>query len=178
MEKYMSKGKFWRSLLRRLSFIAFGITAFSNPLDILNLYSIGWGIITGLLFGFIFNKFLRSFLCLFNRDLKKEKGKESIFYAVDTGMLFLIPFSAMTLISTFYLRWSLTGGFISAGIMAVGTAAALEVAKLRGKQEIKNTVITSVVAFLFSFVWTLSAQLLVKVPGLIEGAANLLRAML
>ena len=178
MEQYMNKGKVWRNLLRRLCFIAFGITGFTNPLDRLNLYNIGFGIIIGLLFGYLFKKFLRSLLRLFNGALKKEKGKETIFYAVDTGMLVLIPFAVMALLSTFYLKWSMTGGFISTGIMAVGAAAALEIGKLKGRQEIKNTISTSVISYLFSFVWTLSAQLLVRLPGLLEGGINLLRSVL
>lgn len=178
METYMKRGRFWRNLLRRLCFVAFGISAFSNPLDRLNLYNIGFGIIIGLFFGYLFKKFLRSLLGLVNRNLKKEKGKESIVYAVDAGMLFLIPFAVMSLISTFYLKWYLTGGFISAGIMSVGTAAALEIGKLKGKQELKNTIITSLVSFVFSFIWTLSVQLLIRVPGFIEGGISILRSVL
>lgn len=178
MEQYMVEGKAWRNLLGKLCFIAFGITGLSNPLDRLNLYNIGLGIIIGLFFGFLFKKFLQIFLGLLNGALKKEMGKESLLYAVDTGMLFLIPFAVMVLVSTFYFKWSMTGRFISAGIMAVGTAAALEMGKLKGKQEIKNTIITTGVSFLFTFLWTLSFQFLVRLPGLLEGGINLLRSVL
>lgn len=173
----MSKGKAWRSLLRRLCFIAFGIAAFSKPLDRLNLYNIGFGIVVGLFFGFLFKKFLRSFLSLINKNLRKEKGKETIYYAVEIGMLFLIPFAVMVLIATFYFKWSMSGGFIAAGIMAVGTAAALEIGKLTGRQELKNTIISSGVSFLFSLLWNLSTQILVKVPGFIEGGISLLSSV-
>lgn len=176
MEQYINEGKAFRNLLRKLCFMAFGISAFSNPTDRLNLYNISFGIVIGLLFGAVFKKFLRALMGAFNRSFKKEKGKEAINYAVDTGMLFLVPFAVMALISTFYLKWSMTGGFISAGIMAVGTAVALEIAKLKGRQETKNTIAMSVVAWMFSFVWMLSVQLLVKMPAFLEGGVNLIRS--
>jgi len=178
MEEYFNKGKAWRNLLRRICFAAFGITAFSNPLDRWNLSNIGFGIVAGLLFGYLFRKFLRGFLNLFNLRLKKEKGKESIVYAVDSGMLFLCPFAAMALLSAFYLKWSMSAVFISAGLMAVGTASDLEVGKIKGAQEIKNTIAAAFVSYLFSFAWTLSAQWLARAPSYIEGGVSLLRSVL
>ena len=178
MSEDISKGKGWRNLMRRLSFIVFGICAFSNPLDRLNIYNILFGIVIGLFFGWLFKKFLRGFLGLFNGKFKKEQGKEVIRYAVDNGMLFLIPFAVMVVIATFYLNWSMTGGFISAGIMAVGTAAAITMGKLKGKQEIRNTIATSGVSFLFSFIWTLSFAFLVKAPPLLEGGIMMVRSLI
>lgn len=174
----INKGKGWRSLARRLCFMAFGISAFSNPLDRLNLYNIIFGIAMGLLFGWLFKKFLRGFLGLFNGKFKKEQGKESIRYAVDNGMLFLTPFAVMLLIAAFYLNWSMTAGFISAGIMSVGTAAAITMGKLKGKPEIRNTIATSGVSFLFSFIWTQSIQFLLKAPPFIEGGVNIVRSVI
>jgi len=180
MEQYIKikQGRMWRNLLRWICFISFGVTAFSNPLDRWNLSNIGFGMAAGLFFGYLFRRFLRGFLGLFNSQLKKEKGKESVFYAVDCGMLFLCPFAAMALLSVFYLKWSMTAVFISAGVMAVGTASALEMGKLKGVQEIKNTIAAAFVSYLFSFVWTLSAQWLARAPLYIEGGVNLLRSVL
>ena len=178
MQEDINKGKGWRSLVRRLCFIAFGICAFTNPLDRINLYNILFGIAIGLFFGWLFKKFLRGFLGLFNGKFKKEQGKEVIRYAVDTGMLFLTPFAVMLLIAVFYLNWSLTAGFISAGIMSAGTAAAITMGKLKGKQEIRNTLATSGVSFLFSFLWSLSYPYLMKAPAIIEGGSVLLRTLI
>ena len=178
MNEEIYKGKGLRNLARRLSFIAFGISAFSNPLDRLNAYNIIFGIVIGLFFGWLFKKFLRGFLGLFNGKFKKEQGKEAIRYAVDNGMLFLTPFAVMLLIATFYLNWSMTGGFISAGIMSVGTAAAITMGKLKGSQEIRNTIATSGVSFLFSYIWTLSFAFLAKAPPLIEGGVIIVRNLI
>jgi len=171
-------GRGIRNLLRLVCFMTIGICAFSNPLDQGNLYNIGFGIITGLLFGFIFRRFLKAFLSLFNGKLRKEQGKIVIRNAVDSGMLFLTPFAVMLAIATFLLNWSMSASFVSAGIMAVGTASAIEMGKIKGKQEIKNTIATSGVSYAFSFLWTLSYPLLVKAPPLLEGGVALLRQYL
>lgn len=178
MDQYMKRGRMWRSQLRRICFAAFGAAAFTNPLDRWNIYHIAFGVIVGLLFGYFFRKILQGFLGLFNGEIKKENGKDSIVYAVDCGMLFLVPFAAMALLAVFYLKWSATAVFVAAGIMAVGTASALEMAKLGGVQEIKNTLVAAFVSYLFSFIWTLSAQWLARVPLYVEGGVSLLRSVL
>lgn len=178
MTEQKRKGNALRNRLRRLCFIGIGISAFSNPLDKMNLYNILFGAIIGLLFGFLFKLFLKGFLGTLNGSLKKEQGKEVIRSAVDDGMLFLIPFAVMLVNATFLLNWSMTAAFVTAGIMAVGTAAAIEMGKLKGKQEIRNTIASSAVSFVFSFLWTLSFPILVKAPPLLEGGIELIRQMI
>ncbi len=167
-----------KSFVRHLCFAAMGISAFANPLDLFNLYSIIFGAAAGLLFGWLFRVFLRAFLSLLNGKLKKEKGKMAIRNAVDSGMLFLAPFAVMMLLAVFFMNWSETRGFVAAGIMAVGTAAAIEMGRTAGKQEIRNTIATSGVSFLFSFLWTLSYAYLAMAPSLIEGGAGLIGGIL
>lgn len=167
-----------KNIARYLCFMAIGISAFSNPIEPMSIYNISFGAAAGLLFGWLFRIFLRAFLSLFNGKLKKEKGKKIIREAVDSGMLFLVPFALMMLIAVFYLQWSETRGFVSAGIMAVGTASAIEMGKLKGKQEIKNTIASSGVSLVFSFLWTLSYVYMVKAPALIEGGAGLIGGIL
>lgn len=173
----INKGKAWRGIIRKICFAAFGVSAFSNPLDRFNVFNIIFGILIGLLFGWLFKKFLRGFLGLFNARFKKEHGKEVIRYAVDSGMLFLIPFAVMVLMAVFCLHWSMTGGFISAGIMAVGTAAAITMGKLKGRHEFRNTLATSGVSLLFSFIWTFSYPYMLKAPPLIEGGVTIIRSI-
>lgn len=163
-----------KNLVRYLCFIAIGISAFTNPMEPMNIFNMAFGAAAGLLFGWIFRIFLRAFLSLFNGNLKKEKGKRVIREAVDSGMLFLAPFALMMLIAVFYLQWSDTRGFVSAGIMAVGTASAIEMGRLKGKQEIKNTIAASGISFAFSLLWTLSYLYMAKAPALIEGGAGLI----
>lgn len=164
--------------MRRLCFAAMGISAFANPLAIFSPYYLIFGALVGLFFGWLFRKFLRGFLGLFNGKFKKENGKEAIRYAVDNGMLFLAPFAVMMVLAVYYLNWSETRAFVASGIMAVGTAAALELGKIKGKQEIRNTLATSGVSLAFSFLWTLSYVYLAKAPALLEGAVNFVRVLL
>lgn len=178
MKTDFTKGKTWRNIVRRLSFAALGVSALANPLDFLNLYNLVFGAAAGLVFGWLFRKFLRGFLRMLNGKLKKEKGKEAIRHAVDSGMLFLAPFAVMMLLAVYYLHWSETRGFVAAGVMAVGTAAAIEIGKRKGKPEIKNTIAASGVSFLFSLLWTLSYGYLAKVPSLMEGGVQLIRGLL
>ena len=178
METDLQKGKTIRNLVRRLCFIAIGVGALANPLDPFNPYNIGFGILWGLIFGGIFRLFLKGFLGLFNGQLKKEKGKEAIRYAVDNGMLFLAPFTLMLLIAVFYLGWSMTIPFISAGVMAVGTASSIEMGKLLGKPGIKNTVASAGVSFVFSLFWTLSFSYLNRAPSYLEGGVSLVRSVM
>ncbi len=166
------KGRAGKALVRRLCFMAFGASALANPLDLFNVYNLAFGALVGLVFGGLFRVTLKIFLSLFNIAFRKEQGKEAINFIVDNGMLFLSPFALMLLLATFYLRWSMNAPFISAGIMAVGTASAIETGKLQGKKAIKNTIATSAVSFLYSLVWTQIFPILYKAPPLIEGGLS------
>lgn len=168
------KGSAMRNILRWTSFAVIGISSFSNPLDPFNRYNLIFGFILGMLLGILFRVFLSMFLGTVNSELKKEEGKAAIKYAIDNGMLFLIPFAVMVGVATFGLKWSMTLPFISAGLMAVGTASAIEVSKLKGKSDIKSTISTSVVSFSFSFLWTLGYPVLLKATGILQGGIELI----
>lgn len=178
METNYKKGKTIRTFLRRTGFMAIGVAAFANPLDIMNLSNIGFGLVAGLVFGGLFRLFLHGFLRLINGKLRKEKGKHVIRYAVDTGMLFLLPFVCMLLIAVFYLHWSVTLPFISAGIMAVGTAASIEIGKIQGKAGLKNTIATAMVSFGFSLLWTTSFPYLTQAPAYVEAGIQLIQTLI
>ena len=178
MQIDFSKGKALKSLVRWLCFMVIGISAMANPLYALNLYNIIIGAITGLLFGWLFRTFLKGFLSMFNGSFRKERGRDAIRYATDNGMLFLVPFALMLLLATFYLNWSMTVPFISAGLMAVGTASGIEMGRLLGKQGIKNTIAASGVSFLFSLLWILSFPILYRAPSIVEGGVMLIRSLL
>lgn len=178
MEQDINQGGAFRALIRRLCFIAIGVGALANPMDVLNPYNIGVGILAGLIFGWFFRMFLKGFLSMFNGKFKKEKGKEAIRYAVDNGMLFLAPFALMLLIAVFYLGWSMTVPFVSAGVMAVGTASAIEMGKMLEKPGFKNTLAAAGVSFVFSLIWTLSFSYLNRAPSYIEGGITLVRSVM
>lgn len=159
-----------RSWIRRLCFMLLGASAFANPADKLNPYNLIIGMIIGLLFSWLFRRFMYGFLGMVNRAKDRYQAKRLIRYATDVGMLFLAPFSVMLAAAVFLMNWTVTSGLISAGLMAVGTAASIELGRLKGKQEIRNTVMTSFIAFLFSMVWIVGFQYVSRVPVWVEGA--------
>ena len=168
------------NLIGTLCFILFGVAAFTNPLNPLSPYHIAFGVVAGLVFGWLFTRFLRGFLRLANGKYVKENegGKAAIKEAVSNGKLFLAPFAVMMLIATFYLQWSTTAPLISAGVMAVGTGAALEFGKAKGSQEVRNTIATSAVAFAFSFLCTMTYGFTSRMPAYLEGGVALVRSLL
>jgi hypothetical protein len=175
MEDYQ-KGNGLRGFLRMLCFMVFGVLTFANPLDKYNPYNIGFGVIAGLFFGFFCRLLLVWLLSAFNPQVKETHGHKAISTAVSRGMLFLLPFAVMAFVSFFYLGWYMTSGFLSAGIMAAAASASIEIGRLKQKQEIKNTVITSLVAAAFAALWIFGSGFLAGVPGLIEGVVEFLRS--
>lgn len=155
-----------------------GASSFANPLDKLNPYALITGGLIGLVFGWLFRRFMRSFLGAFNRAAHQNQARILIRYATDIGMLFLAPFAVMLATSVFLLNWSMAVGFVSAGLMAVGTAATIELGKLKGKQELKNTVVTMLVSFLFSLIWTMGFSYVTRVPAWVEGSVILVRSLI
>ncbi|SHK16385.1 hypothetical protein SAMN02745975_03784 [Geosporobacter subterraneus DSM 17957] len=147
-----------------------GASAFANPVDKHNPYNLVIGMIIGLFFGWLFKRFMYGFLGMVNRAKDKYQAKRLVRYATDVAMLFLVPFALMLTTAVFYMNWTGISGLISAGLMAVGTAASIELGKLKGKQEIRNTLTTSMVAFLFSMIWIVGFQYVSRVPAWVEGA--------
>lgn len=172
MDHY-KQGNGLRFLLRMLSFILFGVMAFSNPLDLYNPYNMIFGGIIGLFFGFLCRLFLICLLRAFNSQLSASMGKKTISIAVSRSMLFVLPFTIMALFSYYCLGWFMTAGFMSAGIMSAAASASMEIGKLKGKQEIKNTAVSSLVAAAFSSLWIYGTTLLGGVPGIIEGLVGI-----
>jgi len=159
---------------RLLALVAFGMTIFSTAAMRFNVYYIAFGTLVCLVLGWFYKHFLRFVLGLVNPAVKKNIGKKMIHYAVDNSMLFLVPFAVMSLIATYYLKWTLTTTFLSTAIMSVGTAAAIEVGKIRENPSLRNTIMASGVAFMFSLVVNLGVQLLSKVPPYIEALLRIL----
>lgn len=171
------KGNAFRSIMRKLCFAAFGITAFAVPSDLYNPVNLVFGAVAGLLFGFLCRLFLVGLLGMLNKDLKDKHGRKIVAYAVERGMSFIIPFAVMAVLATFYMGWSMTAGFVSAGIMTAGASAASEIGKLKGKAEIKNTILASIISWAFSTIWLFSAAYLGRLPGYIEGGIKILKTV-
>ncbi len=178
MSEVMEQGKQARGFVRWLSYTAFGLTLFIDQTDIYNPVRLILGVITAWIFAFLFRIFLITFLSTFNIKAKKEHGKRIAAYSVEQGMLYIVPFAVMAVLAAFILRWPSTWAFMSTGTMAVGTASAIELNKMIGKQSLKNTIITSVVSFCFSFLLTMGLPYIMNLPGLIQGAVDMIPTLL
>ena len=62
--------------------------------------------------------------------------------------------------------------------MAVATGITIELGKLKGSQDIKNTILISAIGFLFSFIWSISYVYLAKASSIIEGGALFIQEMI
>lgn len=159
---------------RRLAFIVLGITSIMDSSNPLNLYRLVVGLVIGLLFGMITTLFLKTLLLLFNPSAKKDLGSKAFKDVVNRGMLFLIPFAIMSLIATLYLHWDVNGSFISVALMTSGIGCNTELGKVTGKPMFKNTIVTTVIAGLFSGLWLIAIPYIGYLPGYVEGGINLL----
>ena len=173
----LKKGSVMRRLITRLCFGAFGVTALANLADPLNPVNLVFGFLAGLIFGALCRRFLSGILGMINGDLKTEYGKKIIAVAVDRGMVFIVPFAVMALAAAFLMGWTMTGGFVSAGIMTTGAMSAVEIGKFREKPGLKNTVLASVTAWCFSTLWLFAIPVAGKIPPYLDGGITLLLSM-
>jgi hypothetical protein len=173
----LKKGRGIRRLITSLCFGVFGITAFVNLADPWNLINLIFGFLAGLLFGALCRMFLTAVLSAGNGDLKSAHGKKIISVAIDRGMVFIVPFAVMAAAAAFLMGWSITGGFVSAGVMATGAMSALEIGKLKEKPGMKNTILASVTAWCFSMVWLFAVPIVGKIPLYLDGGITLLLSL-
>jgi hypothetical protein len=178
IEKRFKGGRSARWLLRIISFAALGACLFINPLKIMSPYYIGFGILTGIIFGTLYKGFLKWLLVIMNGNVRSEFGRGAIPYVVESSMMYIIPFAVMALVAAFGLKWSVANVFFSTGIMAVGTASSFEMGKLQDKRSVKNTIVAAMVSFAFSAVLTMSMPYLAKAPGMLEGVSGLVASLI
>lgn len=178
MSEVMEQGRLSRGFLRWLSFTAFGTTLFIDQTDLFNPIRLILGVLVAWLFAFLFRIFLNAFLSTFNLKAKKEHGKHIVAYSVEQGMLYIVPFAVMAVLAVFVLRWPSTWAFMSTGTMAVGTASSIELNKVIGKQNLKNTIVTSAISFGFSFLLTMGLPQIMNLPGILQGAMDMIPTLL
>jgi len=79
--------------------------------------------------------------------------------AVGTGMLFMIPFTALAIMALAMLGWNAIMPFASAAITTAAATAGTEAMK-RGAQGVKNVMIPSLVAIVLSTGWMMLTAIL------------------
>jgi hypothetical protein len=146
--------KFWPVYV---CFIIFGILIpFSKPE--IKLTSMLLSVIIAAIIGLLTVKLL---VMLFNRGNQALHAENNGFAqeAVGTGMLFMIPFTVLAILAQLLLGWNAVMPFASAAIMTASATAGTEVMK-KGAQGIKNILIPSFLAFVFSTGWMILAGIL------------------
>lgn len=93
-----------------------------------------------------------------NRGLDAENSSFA-HEAVGTGMLFMIPFTVLAILAQLLLSWNAVMPFASAAIMTASATAGTEVMK-KGARGLKNILMPSIIAFVFSTGWMMLAGIL------------------
>ena len=104
---------------------------------------------------------VRLLIMLFHRGngVLFADNKELALEAIRTGMLFMIPFTALAVLAQLLLDWNAVMPFASAAIMTSTASAGTEVMK-RGAKGVKNILIPSLLAFVFSTGWMMLVAIL------------------
>jgi len=87
------------------------------------------------------------------------ENKRFAYEAVSTGMLFMIPFTVLAVLAQLLLDWNAVMPFASAAIMTATASAGTEAIK-KGAKGMKNVLVPSLLAFVFSTVWMMLISIL------------------
>ena len=104
---------------------------------------------------------VRLLILLFHRGNGElfADNKELALEAIRTGLLFMIPFTALAVLAQLLLGWNAVMPFASAAIMTSTASAGTEVMK-KGAKGAKNILIPSLLAFVFSTGWMMLVAIL------------------
>lgn len=177
MIEEMKKGKSLRTLLRYLSFGIFGSAALIYAEKPLSPVFMIYGIFIGVVFGIFYNFVLKLILGLANKDLKEKHGRKIVSLGVSKGLLFLVPFAIMALLAAYVMGWTITTGFVSAGLMTAGATITMELEKIKGKGSVKNSLLPLGISFVFSAVWSVGIGYMAILSLYVDGGVNILLSL-
>ena len=81
-------------------------------------------------------------LVLFTVNFKV--GLKGVWAAVAKGFFLMIPFAVLAVLAEMVLRWNAVQAFASVGLMSAGGAAGMELAKINGKQMVRDLEIITI----------------------------------
>jgi hypothetical protein len=136
-----------------LCFALFGMVSAMQPGRESNVLNIVYGMLVGLVFGWVSMLVLAIFLGWINPALKKTQKRGFARRAVSSGMVFMVPFALMAFMAAYFLHWKSAGLFVSAAISTVAVATGAEISKLYEKPKLWNNIIPSILASACSMVW-------------------------
>jgi len=156
-----------------LCFALFGMVGSFQQGQEFNLLNLLYGMLVGLVFGWISMLILAIFLRWINPGLKKTEKKGFARRAVSSGMVFMVPFALMAFMAAYFLHWKSAGLFVSAAISTAAVATGAEISKLYEKPRLWNNIVPSVVATGCSMVWLFAIVQIQSIPATIIGLYNL-----
>ncbi len=177
MNEEIKKGKGLRTLLRNLSFASFGSAALIYAQKPLSPVFLIFGIVVGISFGILYKSVLSLLLGLSNKELKVEHGNKIISLGISRGLLFLVPFAVMALLAAYIMDWTITTGFVSAGLMTAGATITMELEKIKGKGTVKNSLLPLGVSFVFSALWSVGIGYMAILSLYVDGGVNILLSL-
>lgn len=148
-----------------LCFALFGIVSAMQPGRESNILNIVYGLLVGIVFGWVSMLVLAIFLGWINPALKKTQPRGFARRAVSNGMVFMVPFALMAFMAAYFLHWKSAGLFVSAAISAVAVATGAEISKLYEKPRLWNNLVPSVLASACSMLWMILIVQVLSIPS-------------
>ena len=99
-----------------------------------------------------------------NPEIARTHGGAAALTPVATGMLMVVPFTALALIAELSLGWSATQTFAAAGLMTGAGSVGMEIGRL-GPRKIMNSLVPAGGGMLFVMIWMLMGALAQGVSG-------------
>jgi hypothetical protein len=177
MIEEMKKGKSVRTLLRYISFGIFGSAALLYAEKPLSPVFLIYGILIGIAFGLVYNFVLKLILGVANKDLKKQHGSKIVSLGISKGLLFIVPFAIMALLAAYVMGWTITTGFVSAGLMTAGATITMELEKIKGNGTVKNSLLPIGISFVFATIWAVGIGYMAILSLYVDGGVNVLLSL-
>jgi hypothetical protein len=124
-------------------------------------------VVLGTFCSFLYMHLLGSVLSLCNPNLRSHYGFRGVKQQINTAYIGVIPFTVLAVISQLLLKWQSGQVFLSAGIMAAGTLAVVELSKAGGGK-IKNGLLCGSLSFAFSLLWIVLTAMAGKLGGILN----------
>lgn len=161
------------SIIGTFSFMVFGVVGYLNLRIPWNSTEIVFGVIVGLIFGFISKLIFIRLLSILNGDIRKSRGSRAIKEVVRRSTVFMFPYAVLVFLAAYFLGWAAASALFSAAIMNTGVMVSSEVGKLKEKPVVRNTIATSLTATAISYLWMYSAGYLKDAPAMLQSLVTM-----
>ncbi len=156
-----------------ICFALFGVVSAFDQAHVSSLLNIFYGLVVGLVFGWVSMLVLAIFLSWINPGLKKTQRKGFARRAVSSGMVYMVPFALMAFMAVYLLHWKSAGLFVTAAVSTVAVATGAEISRLYEKPKLLNNIVPSVLAAGCSMVWMFVIVQVQSFPSVVIGLYGL-----